>query len=131
MYFLEFLGTSNEIMAVNGRDYIMHSLNYFHFPSEHKTRLLFLASWLHLVEPCGCVLASGRLCILLPSRFPTTTIDSLFSFCHLDANPKSNLENHLWNMVSLGLEGLLKAEPPLCLSALEGTQGINFIGINH
>lgn len=54
MYFLEFLGASNEIMAMHGRDYVTSSLNSFHFPHEHKTRPLFLAPWLHLVETHDC-----------------------------------------------------------------------------
>lgn len=117
MYFLEFLGASNEIMAVHGRDYIMHSLNYFFFPNEHKTRLFFPS--LLVIFGGSMWLCSGQWkMMLLPSRFPTMTTDSLFPFCHLQANSQSNLENHVWNMVSLGLEGLLKAKPPLCLSAL-------------
>ena len=60
MYFLVFLGASDEIMAMHGTDDIMCSLSSFHFPHEHTTRLTFLVSWLYLVGPSGYVLACGR-----------------------------------------------------------------------
>lgn len=106
----EFLGGSNEIMAMHGRDDIKCSLNSLHFPYEHTIRLLFLASRLQLVGLCSSVLTSGRWYMLLFSRLPTTTSTD-FPLHHVDANSQSNLESHVWHMVSLGLEGLLRAEP--------------------
>ena len=67
MYFLVFLGASDEIMAMHGADDIMCSLSSFHFPHEHTTRLTFLVSWLYLVGPSGYVLACGRWCMLVTS----------------------------------------------------------------